>query len=256
VLFGAAAKLCHVGLRPGLVEEDQTSGIDQGLTGAPARAVAAYVWPIPLRAMRVFLNVTPGSSIGVPDLLDPQRSKNAEAANSHFPVRIPMPSGQVISGRLKAEAVLMNCRCISPSDGDGGAILPVAHGCGDISKVVSLLARHLVAGALRAQGMVFCGPASRGRPGAAWVSWRAWAPPSISSHKTADAAFHAPLRSSRFGREQTTARILSHGQPSADCDFNLAALHPAYPIKRLTSAQITQASQGVEIRKKLAPLTH
>jgi hypothetical protein len=56
----------------------------------------------------------------------------------------------------------MNYRCISPSDGDGGAILPVAHGCGDISKVVSLLARHLVAGALRAQGMVFCGPASRG----------------------------------------------------------------------------------------------
>jgi hypothetical protein len=24
---------------------------------------------------------------------DPQRSENAEAANSHFPVRIPMPSG-------------------------------------------------------------------------------------------------------------------------------------------------------------------
>jgi hypothetical protein len=42
------AKLCHVGLRPGLVEEDQTSGIDQGLTGAPAPAVAAYIWPIPL----------------------------------------------------------------------------------------------------------------------------------------------------------------------------------------------------------------
>jgi hypothetical protein len=102
VLFGAAAKLCHVGLRPGLVEEDQTSGIDEGLTGAPARAVAAYVWPIPLRAMRVFLNVTPGSSIGVPDLLDPQRSKNAEAANSHFPVRIPMPSGQVSLPRRRS----------------------------------------------------------------------------------------------------------------------------------------------------------
>jgi hypothetical protein len=48
VLLGAAAKLCHVGLRPGLVEEDQTSGIDEGLTGAPARAVAAYVRAIPL----------------------------------------------------------------------------------------------------------------------------------------------------------------------------------------------------------------
>ena len=32
------------------------------------------------------------------------------------------------------------------------------------------------------------------------------------------------------------------GQPLADCDFNLAALHPAYPIKRRTSAQRTQAS--------------
>jgi hypothetical protein len=36
------------------------------------------------------------------------------------------------------------------------------------------------------------------------------------------------------------------GQPLADCDFNLAALHPAYPIKRRTSAQRTQASQGVD----------
>jgi len=32
------------------------------------------------------------------------------------------------------------------------------------------------------------------------------------------------------------------GQPLADCDFNRAALHPAYPIKRRTSAQRTQAS--------------
>jgi hypothetical protein len=208
------------------------------------------------RAMRVSLNVTPGSSIGVPDLLDPQRSKNAEAAKSHFPVRIPMPSGQVISGRLKAEAVLMNYRCISPSDGEGGAILPVAHGCGDISKVVSLLARHPCGRRFTRPryGVLWsCLPRC---PGAAWVNWRAWAPPSISSHKRADEAFHAPLRSFRLGREQTTARILLHGQPSADCDFNLAALHPAYPIKRRTSAQRTQASQGVEIRKKLAPLTH
>jgi hypothetical protein len=33
------------------------------------------------------------------------------------------------------------------------------------------------------------------------------------------------------------------GQPLADCDFNQAALHPAYPIKRRTSAQRTQASR-------------
>jgi hypothetical protein len=32
------------------------------------------------------------------------------------------------------------------------------------------------------------------------------------------------------------------GQPLADCDFNLAGLHPAYPIKRRTSAERTQAS--------------
>jgi hypothetical protein len=32
------------------------------------------------------------------------------------------------------------------------------------------------------------------------------------------------------------------GQPLADCDFNLAALHPAYPIKSQTSAERTQAS--------------
>ena len=32
------------------------------------------------------------------------------------------------------------------------------------------------------------------------------------------------------------------GQPLADCDFNLTALHPAYPIKRRTSAERTQAS--------------
>ena len=32
------------------------------------------------------------------------------------------------------------------------------------------------------------------------------------------------------------------GQPLAECDFNLATLHPAYPIKRRTSAERTQAS--------------
>ena len=46
------------------------------------------------------------------------------------------------------------------------------------------------------------------------------------------------------------------GQPLAECDFNLAALHPAYPIKRRTSAERTQASQLVDTRKSLSPLTH
>jgi hypothetical protein len=38
-----AAKPCHVGLRPGLIDEDQTPGINVPLVGAPARAMAAYV---------------------------------------------------------------------------------------------------------------------------------------------------------------------------------------------------------------------
>jgi hypothetical protein len=32
----------------------------------------------------------------------------------------------------------------------------------------------------------------------------------------------------------------------ANCDFNLAVLHPAYPIKCRTSAQRTQASQRID----------
>ena len=43
----------------------------------------------------------------------------------------------------------------------------------------------------------------------------------------------------RRRKEQTTARILLTGQPLADCGFNLAALHPAYPIKSRTSRQRT-----------------
>ena len=38
----------------------------------------------------------------------------------------------------------------------------------------------------------------------------------------------------------------------ADCDFNLAALHPACPIKRRTSAQRIQASQRVDPRRASA----
>jgi hypothetical protein len=46
------------------------------------------------------------------------------------------------------------------------------------------------------------------------------------------------------------------GQPLADCDFNQAALHPAYPIKRRTSAQRTQAPESVDTQKSLSHLTH
>ncbi len=37
----------------------------------------------------------------------------------------------------------------------------------------------------------------------------------------------------------------------ADCDFNRAALHPAYPIKCRTSTQRTQAPESVDIRKSI-----
>jgi hypothetical protein len=41
----------------------------------------------------------------------------------------------------------------------------------------------------------------------------------------------------------------------ADCDFNQAALHPAYPIKCRTSTQRTQAPESVDTPKSLPPLT-
>ena len=44
--FSPAAKPRHVGLRPGLIDEDQTPGINAPLVGAPARAMAAYVLAI------------------------------------------------------------------------------------------------------------------------------------------------------------------------------------------------------------------
>ena len=39
-----------------------------------------------------------------------------------------------------------------------------------------------------------------------------------------------------------------------DCDFNRAALHPAYPIKCRTSTQRTQAPESVDTPKSLSPL--
>ena len=38
----------------------------------------------------------------------------------------------------------------------------------------------------------------------------------------------------------------------ADCDFNQAALHPAYPIKCRTSTQRTQAPASVDTRRASA----
>jgi transposase len=46
------------------------------------------------------------------------------------------------------------------------------------------------------------------------------------------------------------------GQLPADCAFNQAALHPAYPIKRRTSAQRTQASPRRRNPGRASALTH
>jgi hypothetical protein len=52
------------------------------------------------------------------------------------------------------------------------------------------------------------------------------------------------------------ANFVARGQPMADCDFNQAALHPAYPIKCRTSTQRTQAPESVDTPKSLSPLTY
>jgi hypothetical protein len=55
-----AAKPCHIGLRPGLIDEDEAPGVDEPLIGAPARSMTAYVPAVALaRDERLFLNVTP-----------------------------------------------------------------------------------------------------------------------------------------------------------------------------------------------------
>src|ERR1700722_7043976 len=51
------------------------------------------------------------------------------------------------------------------------------------------------------------------------------------------------------------ADFVAPGQPMADCDFNQAALHPAYPIKCQTSTQRTQAPESVDTPKSLPPFT-
>ena len=48
------------------------------------------------------------------------------------------------------------------------------------------------------------------------------------------------------------ADFVARGQPMTDCDFNRAALHPAYPIKCRTSTQRTQAPESVDTRRASA----
>ena len=59
-LRGPAAKPCHVGLRPRLIDEHQPPGINEPLIGSPSFAVAAYVPALLLaRDKRLFLTVRP-----------------------------------------------------------------------------------------------------------------------------------------------------------------------------------------------------
>jgi hypothetical protein len=48
------------------------------------------------------------------------------------------------------------------------------------------------------------------------------------------------------------ADFVARGQPVTDCDFNRAALHPAYPIKCRMSTQRTQAPESVDTRRASA----
>ena len=55
-----AVETGHVGLGPGLVDEDEARGIDTALVGFPARSMAAYVRTVLFaRNERLFFSVTP-----------------------------------------------------------------------------------------------------------------------------------------------------------------------------------------------------
>jgi hypothetical protein len=52
--WGAAVGAGHVGLGPGLIDEDQASGIDARLMTTPARAAARDVGPMLLGGVQAF----------------------------------------------------------------------------------------------------------------------------------------------------------------------------------------------------------
>ena len=78
------------------------------------------------------------------------------------------------------------------------------------------------------------------------------------SHQSTRQETASSSREERRPREGADdgADCVARGQSLADCDFNLAALHPAYPIKCRTSTQRTQAPESVDTRRSLPPLTH
>jgi hypothetical protein len=51
---GAAVGACHVGLGPGLVDEDQAGGVDARLMATPARAAAGDVGPMLFGGVQAF----------------------------------------------------------------------------------------------------------------------------------------------------------------------------------------------------------
>ena len=68
-----------------------------------------------------------------------------------------------------------------------------------------------------------------------------------------EAEIQLPRGATPKGGSRRRRGLCSRGQPLADCDFNRAALHPAYPIKCRTSTQRTQASQGVDSEEEPRP---
>ena len=74
---------------------------------------------------------------------------------------------------------------------------------------------------------------------------------SPASHETGG-RIQLPSGATPKGGSRRRRGLCSRGQPLADCDFNRAALHPAYPIKCRTSTQRTQAPESVDTPKSSA----
>ena len=75
---------------------------------------------------------------------------------------------------------------------------------------------------------------------------------SPASHETGG-RIQLPSGATPKGGSRRRRGLCSRGQPLADCDFNRAALHPAYPIKCRTSTQRTQAPESVDTPKSFRP---
>ena len=74
--------------------------------------------------------------------------------------------------------------------------------------------------------------------------------PRKSTRQEAESSSHEERRPREGANDG--ANSVARSQPSADCDFNQAALHPAHPIKCRTSTQRTQAPESVDTRRASA----